>query len=60
MRLLILLVLSRYELACKHRIVSQISMYDSIEFSDISGIVFHIFKIKLQLIDYFNLLRQVR
>ena len=62
MRLLIFLVLSRYGLACKYRIISQIAKYNwmQIAFSDISGIAFSYFKIKLHLIDYLSLLRQVR
>ena len=45
MRLLIFLVLSRYGLACKYRIISQIAKYNwmQIAFSDISGIAFSYF-----------------
>ena len=46
MRLLIFLVLSRYGLACKYRIISQIAKYNwmQIAFSDISGIAFSYFE----------------
>ena len=53
MRLLIFLVLSRYGLACKYRITSQISIYKMMyNFIFLLFLVlhFHIFKIKLQLI----------
>ena len=45
MRLLIFLVLSRYRLACKYRIISQISIYNWMQnyISDISGIAFSYF-----------------
>ena len=45
MRILIFSVLSRYGLACKYRIISQISICDRcrIGFLDISGIAFSYF-----------------
>ena len=62
MKLLVFLVLSRYELACKYRIISQIPniIWSRIEFCDISGVDFHFFKIKLQHIAYLNLFQKVR
>ena len=62
MKLLVFLVLSRYELACKYRIISQIPniIWSRTEFCDISGVDFQIFKIKLQHIAYLNLFQKVR
>ena len=60
---LICLLLSRYRLACKYRIVSQISIYNwmqNLHFLIFLILHLHIFKIKLQLIDYLNLFQQTR
>ena len=51
MRLLIFFVLSRYGLACKYKIISQISLYNWMQNCIFLVLHFHIFKIKLQLVE---------